>query len=336
MSLDSFLATHGYAGACRVPLPGDAGHRRYLRMVGGPRPALLMDGSGAAAVGLPSAEADLRSFIVIAAHIRSIGLSAPEVLAADPPAGLLLLEDLGEPTHATLLDAGAEPLPLYLAAAETLAALHEAPPPAGLPAWEGAAMARASGATFLDWWWPAALGAEPTAAQREGFHATMGAMLKPFEGRGGFVHRDYFPANLLPLPERPGPASVGVIDFQDAGHGHPAYDLVSLLQDARRDVPDEVRQAATARYLERRSGLDREEFEAATAVMAAQRHLRVASLWVRLDRRDGKPHYLRHGPRCWRLLDAALAHPAAAPLATFLDEHVPRDLRANPVMEPAA
>jgi len=336
MSLDSFLAAHGYAGARHVPLPGDAGHRRYLRLVGGPRPALLMDGSGAAAVGLPSAEADLRSFIAIAAHIRSIGLSAPEVLAADPPAGLLLLEDLGEPTHAALLDAGAEPLPLYLAAAETLAALHEAPPPAGLPAWEGAAMARASGATFLDWWWPAALGAGPTPAQREGFHAAMGAMLKPFEGRGGFVHRDYFPANLLPLLERPGPASVGIIDFQDAGHGHPAYDLVSLLQDARRDVPDEVRQAATARYLECRPGLDRDELGAATAVMAAQRHLRVASLWVRLDRRDGKPHYLRHGPRCWRLLDAALAHPAAAPLAAFLDEHVPRDLRANPVMEPAA
>jgi aminoglycoside/choline kinase family phosphotransferase len=111
---------------------------------------------------------------------------------------------------------------------------------------------------------------------------------------------------------------------------------VSLLQDARRDVPDAVRQAATARYLERRPGLDRTEFAAATAAMAAQRHLRVASLWVRLDRRDGKPHYLRHGPRCWRLLDEALVHPATAPLAAFLDEHVPRHRRANPVMEPAA
>jgi aminoglycoside/choline kinase family phosphotransferase len=336
MSLDHFLAAHGYAAASRAPLPGDAGHRRYLRLVGGPRPALLMDGSGAAAVGLPSAEADLRNFMAIAAHIRTIGLSAPEILAADPPAGLLLLEDLGEPTHATLLDAGAEPLPLYLAAAETLAALHEAPPPAGLPAWEGAAMARATAATFLDWWWPAALGADPSPAQREAFHAAMGAMLAPFEGAGAFVHRDYFPANLLPLPERPAPASVGIIDFQDAGHGHPAYDLVSLLQDARRDVPDAVRQAATDRYLERRLGLDRAEFAAATAAMAAQRHLRVASLWVRLDRRDGKPHYLRHGPRCWRLLDEALVHPATAPLAAFLDEHVPRHRRANPVMEPAA
>ena len=340
MTLDPFLSAHGFGGAARAALPGDAGHRRYLRLAGGPRPAILMDGSAAAAVGLPSAEADLRAFMAIADHLRGIGLSAPEVIAADPNAGLLLLEDLGEPTHASLLDAGADPIPLYAAAVETLAALHAAPPPAGLPPWEGEAMARTAAATFLDWWWPAAMGADPTAAQREAFHRAMRAMLAPFEGAGSFVHRDYFPANLLPLPDRPGPASVGIIDFQDAGHGHPAYDIVSLLQDARRDVPEAVRQAATARYLAAREALsgrvDRAAFEAATAAMAAQRHLRVAALWVRLDQRDGKPHYLAHGARCWRLLDEALAHPAAAPLAAFLDEHVPRPLRANPRMEPAA
>ncbi|WP_338664245.1 phosphotransferase [Pararoseomonas sp. SCSIO 73927] len=329
MTPDAFLAAHGYAGARRAPLPGDAGHRRYLRLAGGPRPALLMDGSGAAAVGLASAEADLRAFMGIAAHIRSLGLSAPEVIAADPPSGLLLLEDLGEPTHAALLDAGAEPMPLYLAAAEALAALHAAPPPPGLPAWEGEAMARAAAATFLDWWWPAAMGAEPTAAQREGFRAAIRAMLAPFEGAGGFVHRDFFPANLLPV-DRAGPAGVGIIDFQDAGHGHPAYDLVSLLQDARRDVAEDVREAATARYMAARPGLDRAAFGAATAAMAAQRHLRVAALWVRLDRRDGKPQYLVHGPRCWRLLGEALRHPATAPLAAFLDEHVPPARRGNP------
>ncbi|WP_458095835.1 aminoglycoside phosphotransferase family protein [Roseomonas sp. WA12] len=335
MTPDEFLAAQGYADAERLPLPGDAGHRRYVRLRGGPRPALLMDGSAAAAVGLPSAEADLRAFMAIGLHIRALGLSSPEVLAANTPAGLLLLEDLGEPTHASLLDGGADPLPLYLAAVETLAGLHAAPPPPGLPAWEGEAMARTAAATFLDWWWPAAMGADPTPAQREAFRTAIRAMLAPFEGAGAFVHRDYFPANLLPL-DRPGPAATGLIDFQDAGHGHPAYDLVSLLQDARRDVAPEIRQAATARYLAARPGLDRAEFEAATAAMAAQRHLRVAALWVRLDRRDGKPHYLQHGPRCWRLLADALRHPATAPLAAFLDEHVPLHLRANPQMEPAA
>jgi aminoglycoside/choline kinase family phosphotransferase len=338
-TVDSFLAAHGYAAAARAPLPGDAGHRRYIRLLGGPCPAILMDGSEAAAVGLPSAEADLRAFLNVAAHIRSLGLSAPAILAADTPGGLLLLEDFGEATHASLLDAGADPLPLYTAAVETLAALHEAPPPAGLPAWDSAAMARAAAATFLDWWWPSAFGTDPSPARRAGFVHAIRTMLAPFQGAGGFMHRDYFPANLMPLPARPGPASVGLLDFQDAAIGHSAYDVVSLLQDARRDVPQPVQEAALAHYLAHRPGLDPAAFAAAMAVMAAQRHLRVAALWVRLARRDAKPHYLIHGPRCWRLLDRALAHPATAPLAAFLDEHVPPSLRANPgranpIMEP--
>jgi len=335
--VEGFLAAAGYAGAARAALPGDAGHRRYLRLAGGPRPAILMDGSGAAAVGLASAEADLRAFLRVGAHLRGIGLSAPEVIAAEPAAGLLLLEDLGEATHASRLDAGSEAMPLYLAAAEALAVAHAAPPPPGLPLWEGEAMARAAAATFLDWWWPAAMGAEAGAAVRAGFGAAVRATVAPFEGAGGFVHRDYFPANLLPL-DRAGAAATGIIDFQDAGRGHPAYDLVSLLQDARRDVPGAVRAAAAARYMEARGGMDRAGFEAATAAMAAVRHLRVAALWVRLDRRDGKPGYLVHGPRCWRLLGAALAHPAAAPLAAFLDAHVPPERRGNPpqVTETAA
>ena len=118
----------------------------------------------------------------------------------------------------------------------------------------------ASAATFLDWWWPEAFGAEPGEAVAAGFHAAMHAMLAPVASRG-FVHRDYFPANLMPL-DRPGPRAVGILDFQDAALGHPAYDLVSLVEDARRDVD--------------------------------------AALWVRLARRDGKWHYLRHGPRCPR------------------------------------
>ncbi|WP_426956012.1 aminoglycoside phosphotransferase family protein [Muricoccus radiodurans] len=332
---DAFLSANGYREAARAPLPGDAGHRRYVRLTGGPRPAILMDGSEAASVGLPSAAADLLAFLRVDAHLRSLGLSAPEVIAADVPGGLLLLEDLGDDTHAALLDRGAEPLPLYLAAMEALAVIHEAAPPAGLPPWDGATMARAAAATFLEWWWPAALGAPPTEPQREGFHAALRAMLQPFEGAGGFVHRDFFPANLMRLG-RPGPAATGLLDFQDAAVGHPAYDVVSLLQDARRDVPEAVQEAALARYLALRPGVDPDAFAAAMAAMAAQRHLRVAALWVRLQRRDGKPSYLIHGPRCWRLLDRALAHPAAAPLAAFLDAEVPQRLRANPLMESAA
>ena len=137
------------------------------------------------------------------------------------------------------------------------------------------------------------------------------------------MHRDFFPANLMRLADRTGPRRTGLLDFQDAAIGHPAYDLVSLVEDARRDVAPDVRAAAIARYLDARPDVDRDGFTAAMAACAAQRHLRVAALWVRLDRRDGKPHYLVHGPRCWRLLAQALAHPATRPLA-----RLPRCARA--------
>jgi len=326
---DSFLAAHGYAEAARTPLPQDAGHRRYTRLTGGPRPALLMDCTDAPRVGL-TPEEDLLPFLKLARHIAGIGLSAPAILAEDAPHGLLLVEDLGHETHAMLLDAGAPPQPLYEAAAEALAALHAAPPPPGLPQWEAPRMAATAAQTFLDWWWPATFGTAPAEAQRADFMAAMHAMLAPYAGAGCLVHRDYFPANLMHLPDRAGPRRVGILDFQDAALGHPAYDMVSLTEDARRDVAPEVREAALARYLAARPELEPAAFRAAMAAMAAQRHLRVAALWVRLDRRDGKPHYLRHGPRCWALLAEALRHPAAAPLAAFLDRHVPAELRRNP------
>ena len=315
---DAFLAAHGYAGAAHAPLPGDASFRRYTRLVGGPEPAMLMESPEPVA-----------PFLAVARHIAGIGLSAPRIIAEDVARGMLLIEDFGDATHASLLDGGAAPEVVYAEAVTTLAALHEAPPPLGLPAWDAAAMARATTATVLDWWWPAALGAPPTPAQRDGLDQALRAMLVPFAA-AGFVHRDYFPANLMRLDGRDGARRCGIIDFQDAALGHPAYDLVSLVEDARRDVAPALRTAMVAEYLARRPGLDGDAFRAAMAACAAQRHLRVAALWVRLDRRDGKRHYLAHGPRCWGLLEAALAHPATRPLRDFLDAHVPRDRRGNP------
>jgi aminoglycoside/choline kinase family phosphotransferase len=323
----TFLAQAGFGAARLDPLPSDASARRYTRLQGGPRPALLMEA--------PPPE-NTRPFIAIAGHIRGIGLSAPEIIAADPDQGLVLLEDFGDATHAALLDGGADAPALYAEAAEALAALHEAPPPPGLPAWDAAAMARATAATFLDWWWPAAMGAAPSDNLRAGLAAALHAMLAPFAGTRGFVHRDYFPANLMRLDRRAGARRTGLLDFQDAGLGHPAYDLVSLIEDARRDVAPEAQDAALARYFAARPGVARDDFTAAMAACAAQRHLRVAALWVRLAQRDHKPRYLIHGPRCWRLLQQALEHPATAPLRLWLDDALPRQLRRNPdaVMEP--
>lgn len=324
----AFLQAAGFGAARLDPLPSDASARRYTRLHGGPRPALLMEA--------PPPE-NTRPFIAIAGHIRGIGLSAPEIIAADPEAGLVLLEDFGNATHAALLDGGADALMLYAEAAETLAALHEAPPPPGLPAWDAAAMARATAATFLDWWWPAMMGSAPGDDLRAGFDDAIRAMLAPFAGTQGFVHRDYFPANLMRLDGRAGARRTGLLDFQDAALGHPAYDLVSLVQDARRDVAPAARDAAIERYFAARPSVVREDFTAAMAASAAQRHLRVAALWVRLSRRDNKHHYLVHGPRCWQLLAEALEHPATAPLSLWLDAVLPRHLRRNPdpAKEPA-
>ena len=310
----SLLDAHGYTAARHEVLQADAS-KHYTRLSGGPRPALLMR--------TPSAEY-LAAFLRVARHLEALGVPAPGVIGVERASNSALVQDLGAASMADALDAGEEAAPLYFEAARSLVALHAAPPPDGLPAWDAAAMIRATQATFCDWWWPAALGAPCGDETRAGLAQALAAMLAPFAARG-FVHRDYFPANLIPTPR-----GMAVIDFQDAALGHPAYDLVSLVEDARRDVGPALREAVVSAYLAQRPGLDAEGFRAAMAVHAAQRHLRVAALWVRLDRRDGKPHYLDHGPRCWALLARALDHPATQPLARFLDAHVPMEKRGNP------
>jgi hypothetical protein len=334
-----FLAAHGFARAVRKPLAGDAGFRRYTRLLRGPRPALLMQVMPAAPGGPP--REDLGAFLRIGAYLRANGLAAPEVFAADPARGLAIIEDFGPHTHADLLDDGAEPSGLYAEAAETLAGLQAAPTPSWLPAWDAPAMAAATAATFLEWWWPASLGTTPTPGVRREFHDALLTMLCPFADTRSIVHRDYFPANLIRLPDVVGPRRTGLIDFQDAAIGHPAYDLLSLIDDARRDVPPAARNAAIETYLAHRPPWlwpagDAEALDAALAAFGAQRHLRVAALWVRLAMRDGKPGYLVHGPRCWAMLEQALRHAACTPLRKFLDRHVPPDRRRNPERPEAA
>lgn len=317
------LAGAGFGAAQRVPLARDASFRHYDRVLGGPHPAVLMDA--------PPPQEDVRPFVRVARHMAGLGLSVPDILAVDEANGLLLIEDLGDATYPACLAAGLDETLLTGAAIDALAVLHASPPPATLPAWDAAAMTRTAAATFLDWWWPAAFGAPAATAIRDAFGAAMAEMLAPLAALpAGFVHRDYFAANLMWLPDREGARRAGILDFQDAARGPGAYDLVALIEDARRDIAPALRQEMTARYLARRPDLDPEAFRAAMAICAAQRHLRVASLWVRLDRRDGKPHYLVHGPRTWGLLATALRHPATRPLARFLDAHVPESRRGNP------
>ena len=309
-----FLEAHGYGTARQELMQADAS-KRYTRLTGGPRGALLMQ--------TPDADY-LAAFLRVARHLDTIGVPAPAVIAVEEAQNLALVEDLGAASMAEALDAGAEAAPLYLDAVRSMARLHAAPAPEGLPAWDAEAMSRTAAATFLDWWWPAVFGATPSDAVRGGLHTAIRQMFAPFAA-SGIVHRDFFPANLIPTPR-----GMALIDFQDAAIGHSIYDLVSLAADARRAVAAPLRETVIREYLALRPGVEATSLRAAMAAHGAQRHLRVAALWVRLERRDGKPHYLAHGPRCWALLGRALEHEAAAPLAHFLDAHVPRALRKNP------
>jgi N-acetylmuramate 1-kinase len=330
-AVSTFLAKHGYSRAGVVPFAQDASFRRYLRLTGGPRPAVLMDA--------PPPE-DVRTFLRIATHLTSIGLSAPEIIAANEAEGLVLEEDLGDTLLSTvsnclppvpLPQADGEPSDPWDAAIDTLIALQRAAPPGALPAWDSTTMTQAALGTLLDWWWPAVFRSAAPDGARADFAAAMKATLAPLaNGPRCFVHRDFFAGNLISLPERQGPRRIGILDFQTAALGHPAYDLVSLLQDARQDIPPEVADRALRRYLAARPEIDSMAFQFAFAACAAQRHLRVACQWVRLARRDRRPQYLAHGPRTWKLLAAALRHPAASPLAAVMDRWIPLDTRGNP------
>jgi hypothetical protein len=319
--IEGFLARTGYAAATAEPVAQDASFRRYLRLIGGPRRAVLMDA--------PPPE-DIKAFMTIGRHLAGIGVSVPAVFAADEEQGLLLEEDFGDTSVAHLIGNSVAP-EVFDDIVDTLVVLQRAAPPCDLPRWDATAMATTAMGTLFDWWWPAMFGAAAPDAARQEFAVALEAMLAPVAaGLTGFVHRDFFAGNLIWLPDRAGIGRVGVLDFQGAAIGHPAYDLASLLQDARRDIPHSIAERTVAHYLAARPELDPAQFRIAYAACAAQRHLRVACQWVRLARRDNRPAYLVHGPRTWRLLEQAVREPAAAPLAAALDRWIPPGRRGNP------
>jgi aminoglycoside/choline kinase family phosphotransferase len=150
------------------------------------------------------------------------------------------------------------------------------------------------------------------------------------------VLRDYHVDNLMLLPNRPGVRGCGLLDFQDAVTGPPGYDLVSLLEDARRDIPGPLQQAMTERYLTAFPALDRSAFSRSAAILAAQRNCKILGIFTRLWKRDGKRQYLAHIPRVWRLLEADLGHPALGPIARWLDRHMPPETRCRPDLQSEA
>jgi aminoglycoside/choline kinase family phosphotransferase len=309
-AIREFLAGCGLAGALRTPLAGDASVRRYERIAAGDRTLVLMDA--------PPAALDLRPFLAIGAWLRQQGLSAPEVLAADLTQGLVLLEDLGDDLFRPLLARGGaeEPL-LYRTAIDLLVSLQRATPPPALKPYDDAWLLREA-ELLIEWYAPTL----DQAARAD--YALIWRDLLPAArvGRDGFVYVDYHADNLLWLPARAGLARIGLLDFQDARLGPPAYDLVSLLADARRDTDPDLAQAMVEHYLSARPGLDRAAFGTACAVLGAQRNAKILGLFARLAERDGKRQYLALQPRVRAHLARALRHPALAPLGAWCERHL--------------
>jgi aminoglycoside/choline kinase family phosphotransferase len=317
-----FLARHGWAGAQIRPLAGDASFRRYFRVVDRDRRAVLMDA--------PPEQEDSRPFIRIAGLLVAAGFSAPRLLAADPDAGLLLIEDFGDRLMGAELAAGrADEEDVYGRAIDLLVALHRVPAPRDLGPYDRGELLREV-MLFPEWYAPAAGLAVDVAGWVAAWDAVWGPLLAETADRPVLVLRDYHAENLMLLDDRTGVQALGLLDFQDALCGHRAYDLVSLLQDARRDVPPWLEAAMLARF-GAASGIDSAasgDFRARYEVLGAQRNVKILGVFVRLRDRDRRTGYVERLPRVWSYLDRNLAHPALAPVKAWLDAHVPPAARA--------
>jgi aminoglycoside/choline kinase family phosphotransferase len=343
-----------WAGAAIAHVQGDASTRSYARLSRTGSTALLMDAprqpdgppirDGKPYSQIAHLAEDMpRAFMAIAQPLRAAGLSAPKVLAHDLAHGLLLVEDLGDRLFGPEIAAGTPQAMMWRAAVDALIHLRRVPVPAALPLPDRTSysLPRRDRAAFeieidllLDWLWPELKGAPAPDEVRGEFQAVWRPILDRLLALPpGWFLRDFHSPNLVWLPERQGIARVGILDFQDALNEHSAFDLVSVLQDARVDVSEELEGELFDYYCAeveaREPTFDRAAFTSAYADFGAQRNTRLLGLWGRLLRRDGKPQYLQHMPRTWRYLERNLRHAALVSLAAWYDRHFPAPLRSR-------
>jgi len=351
-ALSEFLDRTPYAEAGARYLLGDASTRSYARLVLPDRSAILMnsprqpDGppirDGKPYSALVHLAEDVTPFVAVAAALRERGLSAPAIYAFDLDRGFLILEDLGDRVFGCEVERGRPLAELWGHAVDVLAALAlKGPPdllpieghtPYRLPSFDADAMLTEA-SLLIDWFWPALHGKETPSALAEEFAALWRPLLAQAEkGDLGWVLRDYHSPNLMWLPEREGVRRIGILDFQDALKGPLAYDLVSLLQDARLDVPEALERELLARYCAARAAQSQQfssdQFVSLYATLGAQRNSKILGIFARLAKRDGKRGYLAHIPRVARYLERDLAHPSLRELRRFYAREFPasRDL----------
>ena len=320
--IHDFLAQNGLAGADEKPLAGDASFRSYRRISFNGQTFVLMDA--------PPSREDVAPFMALSSHLIGIGFSAPKVLAAEPENGLLLLEDLGDDTFSRVLigDAGVKTT-LYEAAVDGLVALQEHEPADEIPVYSPALLFEEL-FLFTHWYLPALLNKNEPVWEKD--LTTICAPL--FESLQADTNvltlRDYHADNLIWLPAREGVKKVGLLDFQDGVIGHRAYDLVSLLQDARQPFDRTLEQAMIKRYLLKAGAqIERESFIAAYQVLGAQRNIKIIGIFTRLWKRDRKSQYPGMIPHVWGLLEENLHHPALSALKEWLDATVLAELRTK-------
>ena len=353
----TFLRKSGVGDARREPMGGDASTRAYERLYltdGSTRVFMDQPPALETAVAPPEASPDQRramgynaltrlaggrvdAFAAVAAYLRSRGLSAPHIDAFDAEQGFAVLEDLGDGLYARLIEQGQDPAPLYEAATDLQAALHAEPAPAvletrgarwPLSTYDDLAL-RTYTEMFLEWW-PRYAGLPPLPPEAAAAWEVLAAPIRA-RGEAGatvFAHRDFHAENLLWLPEREGLARVGLLDFQDAVRAHPAWDLLHLLQDARRDVAPELEAAMLERYLAARPGVDRDAFLADYRGLAALNAARILGpIFARQVVAFNKRRYIDFMPRTWGYLERNLAHPDLAPLKAWFDRWIPPETR---------
>lgn len=314
--LAAFVENAGWGGAAVAALPGDASFRRYFRLARGGESAMLMHA--------PPPHEDPAPFLHVAHWLNDNGMRAPAIFAEDAGKGWVLTEDFGNDRMRDWLDANpGEERVAYEAAVDALAALHRLPPGPFAP-YDMGVYAREA-ALLTEWYCPA----QGLDVDAQGYAAAWAEVMAPVLARqtpGVTVLRDYHAENIMLLGGKAS-APQGLIDFQDALVGHPAYDLVSLLQDARRDVDVHLETAMLLHYSQAIGGAD-DEFLADYATLGAQRNAKIVGIFTRLNARDGKPRYLAMIPRVWAALERDLAHPALEPVAAWFDANIPAELRA--------
>ncbi len=324
-AIQSLLQSTDFKKAELQPLAGDASFRRYIRVLQDGRSAMLMDA--------PPDKEDVRPFLLTAQYLYDRGFSAPGILAHDTGAGLLLLEDLGDDSFTRILKA-ASPQDqavlehqLYGAAIDVLAQWHDGnaafsnPQQLTVPVYDYALLMREVN-LFADWFLPQIVGKEQALKLASEYKSLWHELISGAPlATDIWVHRDYHADNLMWLPQRSGIKRVGLLDFQDGVYGDAAYDLVSLLEDARRDVPTEVVNAMLERYIDA-SGVNHDRFMAAYALLGAQRNSKIIGIFSRLAARDNKHHYLNYLPRVWKHLERDLQHPSMKKLREWTDRHI--------------